>query len=412
MEPDDIKTKKILCILIVIVVIAAAIAISAISSSNKQPDAQSLVQKANSGILEDTDYFPEKIDIEYAEGFEVEYHDNYKVVKIIDPWGRNDENYTYLLVQRGTEIPEGYDDATLFYVPVENAVTFSTTQIPHIVNIGEAESIKAINGIKNVNTQDIIDRYDEGLICEIGTTNSNSMSGIDAEKLIETEPDVAFVTSMNNPEYDNNRKLRELGLKPALVAEWMERTPLARAEWVKYFSLFYNKEEEANELFDEIVSGYNEASEKAKSVSDRPTVFSGCDNQGTWSVAGGESFIGRLLEDAGADYVWSDIDSTGSVPYDFEIVYERASDADFWIDLRTDINTKEDILLKDERYSNFRAFQESNIFNNNAKLNEYGGNDYWEYGVSRPDLVLMDLIKIFHPDVVPDHELYFYKKIE
>lgn len=399
-NPKNANKLKISLIIVAIAIIA--VIFSAVSALNNNQNQQDTIQTVDSN---ETDLFPYKVNCQYAEGFNVEYHSNYKVVNIIDPWKRASENYTYLLVQKGTQVPEGYDNAEIFYTPVENVAALSTTQIPHIANIGEIESIKAVSSIKSINTEGIIDRYDNGLVCEISTGND-----IDAEKIIEIEPEVVFTTAMQNAEYDSQNKLKELGLKPAVVSEWMEKTPLARAEWIKYFSLFYNKEEEADTLFTEIELRYNTASEKAKEIYDRPTVFSGSNYQGTWYMPGGESYVAKMLEDAGADYIFSDDNSTGSIPFDFEFVYEKASDADFWINPGT-AKSIENLLIEDERYANFDALQNGNIFNNNARINEFGGNDYWESGVARPDIVLMDLIKIFHPEIIPEHELYYFRQL-
>ncbi|WP_421910050.1 ABC transporter substrate-binding protein [Methanolacinia petrolearia] len=403
------KDLKRFCILAVVVLIAAAIAVLAFSWGPEESSGDN--NQAGPAAGSEKDYFSSKALPEYAEGFEVEYHDNYKVLSIIDPWGRESGNRTYLLVQKGTEVPAGYDDAAVFYIPVESVAALSTTQIPHIANIGEIDTIQIVSNIQYINNPEIIDRYDEGLIRDVSTADSSMTSGLDAEILIDAEPDAVFVSAMENPDYDDSSKIRELGLKPALVSEYMEKTPLARAEWIKYFSLFYNREEEANALFDEIVSRYDNASAKAKGVSEKTTVFSGNDYYGTWYMPGGESYVAQLIEDAGADYLWSDDNSTGSIPLDFEAVYDTAADADYWINMGT-ANTAGELLAEDERYSKFDAFQNDSIYNNNARVNEFGGNDYWESGVARPDLVLMDLIKIFHPDILPDHELYYYRHIE
>jgi iron complex transport system substrate-binding protein len=408
MEIKNNNLKKF-CVLAAVLLIVAAIAVLVFSgepAGNSENNMQT-----GSGDKSGKDYFSSEARPEYAEGFSVEYHDNYKVVSMTDPRGHESGDSTYLLVQKGTEVPTGYDDATVFYIPVESVATLSTTQIPHIANIGEIDSIKIVSNIQYINNQEIIDRYEEGLVSDVSSADSSMTSGLDAEILIEAEPDAVFVSAMENPDYDDSSKIRELGLKPALVSEYMEKTPLARAEWIKYFSLFYNKEEEANILFDEIESRYTNVSEKAKEVDERPTVFSGNNYYGTWYMPGGESYVAQMLEDAGADYLWAEDNSTGSIPLDFEVVYETAANADYWINPGT-ANTAGELFAEDERYSKFGAFQTGNIYNNNARVNEFGGNDYWESGVARPDLVLMDLIKIFHPEILPDHELYYYRHIE
>jgi iron complex transport system substrate-binding protein len=203
----------------------------------------------------------------------------------------------------------------------------------------------------------------------------------------------------------------EANLNVVIDGEYMEPTPLGRAEWVKFLAAFFNKERQAEELFQAAVSSYEEMAARVKQIPDKPTVFLNAPFDGTWWVPGGESYLAAFLRDAGARYLWADIPSQGSQTLDFEAVYELAADADFWLN-PGQWNNLNDGLAVDERLSEFRAFQEGNVYNNNASVNKYGGNDYWESGLTRPDVVLADLIKIFHPDLLPEHEFVYYQQLK
>ena len=151
----------------------------------------------------------------------------------------------------------------------------------------------------------------------------------------------------------------------------------------------------------------------AASTTERPTVFLSSIYDGTWWMPGGESYTARLLVDAEADYLWADSGAVGSDPVDFETVFEKAGNADFWINPdNTFWNSQADVLQSDERYSEFAALAAGHLYNNNAQANANGGNAFYESGAAHPDVVLMDLVKIFHPDLLPDHQLVYYKVVE
>jgi iron complex transport system substrate-binding protein len=211
-------------------------------------------------------------------------------------------------------------------------------------------------------------------------------------------------------EQDSYPKLREAGLPVVINAEWSEQEPLAMAEWIKFIALFFNREAEAEAIFNNIAEEYIRLKGRAAVVQDRPTVLTGAPFQGTWWMAGGRSFFARLLEDAGAVYLWNDNDDTGAIPLSFEAVYARAAYADFWI------NTgywehRVEALEEDPRFAEFRAYRAGTMYNNNNRVNGYGGNDFWESGRANPHLVLADLVAIFHPELLPGHEFVYYRKL-
>jgi iron complex transport system substrate-binding protein len=144
----------------------------------------------------------------------------------------------------------------------------------------------------------------------------------------------------------------------------------------------------------------------------RPTVLTEIKYGDAWYVPGGNSFMAHFIKDAGGTYIWKDEDRTGSIPLSFEAVYLKAKDADHWLNLFINLNTKKDLLAYDERYAMFKAFKTGNLYNNNKIANTKGYSDYWENGMTNPDELLLDLIKIFHPNLAPDHTLKYYKKIE
>ena len=189
---------------------------------------------------------------------------------------------------------------------------------------------------------------------------------------------------------------------------------LGRAEWIKFIAAFYNKEALAAKVFDGIVAQYQTYQNLASNISTdkTPTVFSGTLWRGTWFMSGGKTYIVQLIKDAGGNYLWSDNDSRQTLPLDFEVVYDRAHNADHWLPMRNDWTAMENVSSTDPRYESFNAFKKGQISNANARLTEHGGNDYFEMGLIEPHLILADMIKIFHPELLPDYKLKYHQKLK
>ena len=366
-----------------------------ISSSNK-----ACIQNFNPN----TDYFSNKVSINYAKGFAVEYHNNYKIVTVKNPWREAKTGFKYILVQCGTPAPEGFKETEVITVPINTVASLSTTHLPHLAKLGVVDKLVGVSNYKTINTPEVVEKIKAGKIAELGNNNLN------VERLLELNPDLITTYGTGNPQTDNHGKLLEAGLKVAINAEYMETSPLGRAEWLKFTALFFNKEDIAEKEFSEIAKKYQDIAEAVKSIKKRPKVFTGFNFKGTWYTPGCKSYAAKYLADAGADYFCAE-NSSGSTPLSFENVFERAAKADYWLNVSQSWQTLKDVITEDSRYGDFQAFKKGNVYNNNANLNENGGNDYWESGISNPDLVLADLIKIFHPELLPNHKLVFYQKL-
>lgn len=353
------------------------------------------------------DYFPEKITLQYADGFDVEYHQHYKVVTVKQPWAGADRSFQYVLVQCGTPIPSGYNQNQIIPAPVETVVALSTTHLPHLKKLEVLDRLVAVSNFRHVNTPQVRQKIEAGTIKEVGRN-----ARVDVEQLLTLNPDLVMTFGMGDPQTDSHNRLMKAGLAVALNAEYLSNSPLARAEWLKFTALFFNREKIANQKFSQVASEYQQLATVADKVDTNPKVLVGHSWKGTWHVPGGNSYMAEYLQDAGANYPWSDTSATSSIPLDLETVYERGADAEIWLNGAQSWFSMEDILADDERYAQFQAFQNGQIYVNNARLNQYGGNDYWESGISNPDVVLADLIEILHPELLPDHELVYYQKIE
>jgi iron complex transport system substrate-binding protein len=360
------------------------------------------VQSYNPNI----DYFPAKINITHATGLAVEYHKNYKIVTVKKPWQNADKGFQSVLVQCGTPAPSGFKETQIITVPVKSVVALSTTHLPHFAKLGLVAQLIGVSDSKRVNTLEVLQKIKAGKISNVGS-NAN----INIEKLLELNPDLVTTYGEGNSQADSYSKLLEAGLKVAINAEYMENTPLGRTEWLKFTALFFNREEVAEKIFGETARKYQEIVQKTKFLKKPPTVFVGFNFKGTWYTPGGNSYVAKYLADAGAIYLWKNDKSSGTLPLSFEAVVERATNANYWLNLSLSWKTLKDVLTEDNRYADFQAVKLGNIYNNNARVNLQGGNDYWEGGISNPDVVLSDLIKILHPEVLPNHQLVYYRKL-
>ncbi len=353
----------------------------------------------------DVDYFPEKVEMLYSSAFDVEYHPTYKIVTVNRPWPGAESGFTYLLVQRGTKAPVGVAADQIVEVPVTSVVTMSTTYLPCLEVLGLLDTLIGHETFAWVSSEAVNKRIKSGAMKEVGSGQT-----VNVELLLEMDPDLIMAYGMGN-EWDTHPKLQEAKLPYVINAEWNESTPLSRAEWIKYIAVFFNKEALANAFFDNVVKEYTALTALAVSVSNKPSVFAGTPYQGSWWMSGGGSFAAQFYKDAGAAYVWADDDSTGSLMLDIETVYEKAGEADFWLNTGY-WNSRKDAKAADERFTRFKAYKTGAMFNNNLRIGPGGGSDYFESAPIQPNKVLADLIKIFHPEMLPDHKLYYYKKLD
>jgi iron complex transport system substrate-binding protein len=357
------------------------------------------------------DYFPDKAVMTEAVGLEIEYFNHYKVVRTLTPYPGAPEPMTYVLVQCGTPTPEGYEDAQIVTVPVDSFVALSTTQLPHLKELGRLDSLRGLDtyGFMLTNTVEVQEMIAADRIVDVGTGPS-----INVEVLLDMAPDVVMANGFS-PETDAHPLLISAGIFTAINSEWLEPTLLGRAEWLKFTALFFNEEARANAAFERIAAEYRAVADLAASVPDdaRVTVLwnSFSVYSDSWIIPGQQTWVGELLADAGVDYVLMDAAPEGSRDLSFEAVFEAGADAAIWIPNAYQVNTAAELLAQDARYADFAAFQNGAVYNDTARVNPNGGNDFWETGVTNPHLILQDLVAIFYPDLLPDHELVFYKKL-
>ncbi len=291
-------------------------------------------------------------------------------------------------------------------LPLQTAMAIPTSAIAYMSELDLTDKITGISQPDFIYNPKFQQRISEEKTIVIGTFDE-----IFIEKILINKPDVFFSTS--SPTLAKfHEQLEKENIKVIYIDEYEELNPLARAEYIRLFGILFGKEKEASERFTEIEKNYNEITSLVqKNKSENPSVFANRIYGDVWYMPGGKSFQAGMIADAGGDYLWLSDESSGSLNLSFETVFEKANNADVWINAG-DFPDKNSLLASYKNYEWFSAFKSGEVYNWNKRITEKGANDYFETGTARPDLVLKDLAAIFHPELFPDHELLFYKKLE
>ncbi|GAB5524436.1 MAG: ABC transporter substrate-binding protein [Roseivirga sp.] len=371
---------------------------SACQSSSKEA-------ASTTGFDPDKDYFPDKVEVNHSVGFGVEYESHYKTLHIFRHYNDLADTVSYLLLQRGTPAPE--TDLPIIEVPVQRVVSMSTTHLGMFDMLDGMEALKGIEIAQYVTSAKVKQAVTDGKIMEVapaGTLNVESVIGLNVDLLLG----VGYPNSQN----EAYQQLERTGIPVLLNADWQETDLLGRAEWVKLLAVLLNKEAMVNEKFRAIEAEYNRVLNLVENkTTDAPLTITGIALGDAWHVAGGRSFAYKLLQTVRADYPWKNDQTTGSIKLDFETVYEFGLRADFWM-VPGSAKTLDEVLSRDTRYADFRAFKKQQIYNIFGRYTEGGGNDYYETGVVEPHVILKDIVKIFHPELLPEHELVYHIQLK
>ncbi len=345
--------------------------------------------------------------VKYASGFDIGYYNKHTLLTVRNPWQHaSNVKFKYALISKSDSLNPKLAGYEIIRIPAERVICLSTTHIGFIDFLGLKESIVGISGKKYMTDDFIIKKLRTGEIKDIGYDEN-----LNYELILELKPDIIFAYGVTGAIASYINKLKELDINTVLVGEYLEETPLAKMEWVKFIAAFFEMEDKAFARFDSVSNNYNHLVSLAKNVSVKPRVLLGLPWRGTWYISGSNSYIARLIKDAGGDYLWSDLDYKDSQPLNLESVFEKAFMADFWMNTG-DVNNIRDIMKVDERFKELPPLKKGKVFNNNNKINKFGGNAYYSTGVVEPDIVLSDIIYILHPEILPDHDLEYYKQIK
>lgn len=343
--------------------------------------------------------------LEYASGFDIQGADSKQSVllTVTNPWQGADGIAVQLFIARdGETAPEGFDGQVL-EGDADRIVAMSSTHIAMLDAIGEVDRVVGVSGIDYISNPDIQARRDR--IGDVGYEGN-----INYELLLSLDPDLVLLYGVNGAS-GMEPKLRELGIPFLYVGDYLEESPLGKAEWMVALSEVVGCRSEGEKVFAEIPVRYNALKQRvAENALDAPSVMLNMPYGDSWFMPSAGSYAVRLIEDAGGDYIYKKNTGNASTPVDMEEAYLLASAADLWLNVGM-ASTLGEVKAACPKFADTRCFRNGYVYNNNARTNAAGGNDYFESGVVHPELVLRDLIKIFHPELV-EEDFVYYKRLK
>lgn len=344
-----------------------------------------------------------KNSITHAKSLSIEDGKHFTIVKVTNPWPNAKETFTYILRKNKSKIPLDLSQFPVIDVPLKSTIVTSTTIIPYLEQLGVENKLIGFPHTDYISSKKTRTLIEKGKITNVGQ-NEN----LNIEKIIELNPDVlvSFCVDNVNPTLKN---LEKNGIKIIIQADWMEQTPLGKAEWIKLYGALFGKEKEANDIFNNIEKSYNEALALVQNQKNQPTVLLGSLYQDQWFVPNGNSWLAYYMKDARGNYLWQHTEGTGSTPLSFEKILEVAHTADKWI--TSGFSSLSDMKKMNSNYAAFDAFKKGEVYSFEVKKGKTGGVIYYEKSPSRPDLVLKDFIKIFHPELMQNYKFTFATKI-
>ena len=363
----------------------------------------SCIEREDIKIRENFNQTPKSI--KYAQGFDIAYHDGYKVLTVKNIWPGSQKEFRYALVENGhlLEMPESFDE--IITIPINEIVVTSTTHIPSLEMLEVETTLVGFPSLDYISSQKTRKRIDRGLIKELGKNED-----LNTESLLDLNPDIIIGFAIDN--HDKTLKtIKKTGIPLVYNGDWTESSPLAKAEWIKFFAAFYNKDSLANRLFSNIENEYLNAKKIAFNAKLKPTVLSGAMYKDIWYLPQGKSWAAQFIADANGDYLWKETKGTGSHSLSLESVLEKAEHAEIWIGPSYYTNL---VQLKKAHsiYQYFDSFKNKKVYSFTNKVGETGGLIYFELAPNRPDIVLKDIIKILHPELLPNHKFYFFDQLK
>ena len=346
-----------------------------------------------------------KNEVRYAKGFSIQNYDGYSVVKVKNPWPKATKTYTYILKEKNGIVPDSLKQNLIIPVPIKTIVVTSTTHIPSLELLDEVNTLIGFPHCDYISSEKVRARIDTGNIKELGNNQD-----LNTEVLLDMQPNViiGYGIDNKNPTLDN---LQKSGLKVMLNGDWNEENALGKAEWIKFFGALYGKQKQATALFTKIEKDFLKTIRIAKMAKTTPSILAGDMFEDRWYLPRGTSWGSLLLKQANGNYLWQETSGTGSLSLSFETVFEKAKNADVWITSGQFSSLKE-MTNSNPHYAEFNAFKNKNVYSFSGKKGKTGGILYYELAPNRPDLVLKDLVKILHPELLIGYKPFFFEKLK
>lgn len=345
--------------------------------------------------------------LDYAKGFSITNYNGYKVLHITSPWANAKTSYKYVLVSKENASKTTFNTNEhdgIITLPIQKCVATSTTHISFLDAIDAENTVVGFPNTNYISSPSVRQRISNNKIVDLGK-NEN----LNTEMLLNLKPDVVLAFSLNAVN-KSLETIRSAKIPVIYIGEWTEASPLAKAEWIKVFGELFEKTEKADSTFNSIADNYTKAKQAIQTKTTMPTVFSGAMYKDIWYLPSGTSPDALFFKDACTNYLWKNTKGSGSLQLNFETVLNTAKSAEYWFNPFS-MASLNDLKTNNVHYTQFDAFKNKKIYSFANTKGETGGILYYELGTLRPDIILKDIIKICHPELLPNHQLYFYKKL-
>lgn len=341
------------------------------------------------------------IPLHYSSNLSLIDYEDYIVAQLRNPWDTAKILHTYVLVDKDQPLPQELPQGTLVRTPLSKAVICSSVHCSLLKDFGALNSIGSVCDLKYIKLAEIEEGCRNGTIADVGDGMNPNI-----EKIIDLHPDAILLSPFENS--GGYGRVEKLNVPIIECADYMETSSLGRAEWMRFYGLLFGKKTEADAMFAAVERNYKDLQELVKPISFAPSVMCDLKTSSTWYTPGGNSTIAKLYSDAGANYIFREDTHSGSLPYPFEVIFEKGQQTDFWLIRYNQPVDKTYGELEKEfaPYAGFRPFKERNIYGCNTNRVPF-----YEETPFHPDWLLKDLIKIFHPSLLEGYELRYYNKL-
>jgi iron complex transport system substrate-binding protein len=335
--------------------------------------------------------------LRYAREFSIKRYSTFKLLEVRNSWDTLHALARYVLVPREKPLPKNLPEGIIIRTPVQSIGCTTSVDACMAAKLSVLSLVNAVAERNYMHQPFLDEQFKKGKITEIG-----SSMNVSVEKLMQANPEILFVSPFKDNKYGH---LKQTGIPLIQIANYLENHPLGRAEWILFYGAFFEKDILARKIFDSISSHYEHLASLTRNLTPRPTIFSGKLFGNLWYMAGGKSYPARFFKDAGADYIWANRSETGSFPLDFESVYQKAINADYWqiLEFYNGDYSYQNIKTEYPPYAHFKAFQKKQVIFCNTHYR-----DYYEQGLLEPDIILADLINILHPGVLKNHQQKYF----
>ena len=358
-----------------------------------------LLAACRSGVADNKDATTNDSIITEAKLIAIAHEDGYTKVDITDPWNQGRVLHTYLLVPSDKELPAKLPKGTVVRTPVKNVLVYSSVHSSVLRELGAGDAVRGVCDAQYFNDSIIAEGLKNGTITDCG----NSMQPT-VEKVIEMKPDAILLSPYQDATYG---QITKLDVPIIECADYMEYTPLGRAEWIKFYGELVGKPELADSIYMKVVSDYNEVKKTVDSKNlKRPLILTENLISGIWNVPGGQSYMAQFIKDAGGDYPWGDDKNTGSLTLDFNQVLAKAQKSDFWLLKSPAIQSLSDLKSSYSLNDQFEAFKKGNVY-----VCDTNTTHFFDRFPFHPEVLLQEYFKIFHPEVPTDYQLQFFKRV-